>query len=271
MVEPGGRDLAGLQCRDEGVRVVQLRPGGVDVHGAVLHGGELLGADHPRRLGCHRRVHRDDVGLGQQVVELVRGRRVVGIERDDLHAQAREPPGQRLPDRTQADDAGGLPRDLPRPVPLIRDRSALVDAAVANVAVGLDHVAVQREEQRHRHLGHGVGVAAGGTENGDLGRGRGGDVDVVRVTAARAESDQPGHVEHRLPDLVGLDDDDRRPLRGGPLGQLVGGVEAQRLLLDPRVQHDVGDLPERLEALAAERGGDEGPRLVRHGGNTVGV
>ena len=50
-----------------------------------------------------------------------------------------------------------------------------------------------------------------------------------------------------------------------PGGQLVGVVEAQRLVVDPGVEHDVGERAEGVEARAAERGGHEGAMAFGHG------
>ena len=44
---------------------------GVEEDHAVAHGCELLGADHPDGLVGDRRVQRDDVGLGEQLVKAV--------------------------------------------------------------------------------------------------------------------------------------------------------------------------------------------------------
>ena len=78
-------------------------------------------------------------------------------------------------------------------------------------------------------------------------RGGGGDVDVGGVAAARADGDER-EVEDRALHAVGLDDEQVGALGRDPLGELLGVVEAQRLVVDPRVEHDVG------EALGACRG-----------------
>ena len=83
-------------------------------------------------------MHRHDVGLGEQVVERVRG---VGRERvvaDDLHAEAGEPPRRRPAHRAVADDAGGLAGHLPGPEALVGDGAVAVGLAGAHVEVGAD-------------------------------------------------------------------------------------------------------------------------------------
>ena len=88
VVEPGAGQLAAAQGVDQGVGVVQLGAGGVEEDDAVAHGRELLGADHPGGVGGHRRVHRDDVGLGEQLVEAVSRLVVVRVVGDDLSGPA---------------------------------------------------------------------------------------------------------------------------------------------------------------------------------------
>ena len=62
---------------------MQAGPGRVDVHRALLHGGEALGRHEPERVGRDRGVHGHDVGLGDEVVERVGG--VLGERRRDAH------------------------------------------------------------------------------------------------------------------------------------------------------------------------------------------
>ena len=81
VVQARGGHLAVAQRVDERVGVMQLSPGAVEEDDAVAHGRELLGADQPGGVGGHRCVQRDDVGLGEQLVQAVswprrcRGRR----------------------------------------------------------------------------------------------------------------------------------------------------------------------------------------------------
>ena len=97
--------------------------------------------------------------------------------------------------------------------------------------------------------------------------GRRGDVDVGRVAAARADREQR-EVEHRALHRVALDDEQVRALGLDALGELLGAVEAQRAVVDPRVEHDVGaQLAQGLEPVAAERRGHQDLRAVRHRGS----
>ena len=156
-----------------------------------------------------------------------------------MHAEALEPPLRGPADRAEADDAGGATRQLPRAVALVGDLAARVHLAGAHVVVGGHDEAVGREQQRDRHLGDRVGVAARCAQHRDPGLGGGGDVDVVGVAAARPDQLQR-QVEHRALHGVGLDDEDVGAFVDEARRELLAVVQAQRDLLDPRVVHDVG-------------------------------
>ncbi len=134
----------------------------------------------------------------------------------------------------------GLAGELPGPEALVGDGAVAVGLARAHVEVGPHDAPVHREEQRDGHLGDGVGVAAGRPQHGDALLGGGGDVDVGGVAPARADGDER-QVEHRALDAVGLHDQQVGALGLDPGGQVVGVVEPQRLVVDPGIEHDVGD------------------------------
>jgi hypothetical protein len=69
MIQPGGRDLAALQCGDQRIGVVQLGPRGIEEHHAAAHLCELRGADHADGIDGDQCVQRDDVGLLEQLIE----------------------------------------------------------------------------------------------------------------------------------------------------------------------------------------------------------
>jgi hypothetical protein len=118
-----------------------------------------------------------------------------------------------------------------------------------------------RQQQADGHLGDSVGVAAGCVQHGDAGGGCPVDVDVRGVTARRADGHQR-QVEHRPTDRVALADDDRRTLAVDAFGQPLDVVEPERPVLDPRVDHQVDDAAQPLDAGPAEGGGDEGGRAA---------
>ena len=159
-------------------------------------------------------------------------------------------------------------RHLPGPEPLVGDRAVAEHLAGAHVVVGGEEVTGDGEQQTDRQLGHAVGVAAGRVEHRDAGRGGPGDVDVGGVAAGGADGHER-QVEHGALHLVGLAHDDGGALGPGPFGQVGGAVEAQRLVVDPRIEDDVGDLGQPVgarppEGCGDERGGAGGGRLGGH-------
>ena len=175
----------------------------------------------------------------EQLVEAVAGLVVVRVVGDDLHAQPLQPPSQRPADRAEPDQPGGLPGDLPGPEPLVGDRAVAKHLAGPDIRVGGQQVAGRREQQGERHLGDGVGVAARGVQHRDARAGGAGDVDVVGVAAGRGDGPQR-QLEYRTADRIALHDKHIGALGGDPLGQLLGGVDPQRRLIDPRVVDHIG-------------------------------
>ncbi len=264
---PAPDKVAGLQCGDQRVGVVQHCPRGVQEDRPVLHRLVLRCRDQPLGLGRHDRVHRHDVALAEHREQflggVVRGLRVVRVVREDAHPEPFEAPRRGAADRAQPDDSRGPAGELPGAVALIGDLPGGVHLVGAHVGVGRDDEAVDREHQRHRQLRDRVGVAARGAQHRDAGRGRGRDVDVVGVAPARPDRDER-HLEHGSLHRVGLDDEHVGALGSQPLGELLAVVDAQRDLLDPGVVHHVGDAPERVHPLAPEGRGHQCLVSIRH-------
>ena len=245
---------------------MQAGAGRVEVHRALAHRGEGVLVHQAQRLGRRRRVHGDDVGLGQQGVERVVGGVVgVRVERDHGHAESLEAPLHRPAHRTEPDQPGGSPGDLPGPVALVRDRAAAVEIAGAHLAVGHHHVAGGGEQQGDGHLRDPVGVAPGRAQHRDAARRGAGDVDVGGVAAGRAD-DLQGTIEDLAHDEVGLADQDGGADLVDPLGQLGAVPDAQRVLVDPRVVGDRAQLLQPVEPFAPARRGDQRDRLGCAGG-----
>ncbi len=162
-------------------------------------------------------------------------------------------------DRAEAHEPGRQPRDLPGPEALVGDGAVAEHLAGADVRVGGQHVASGRKEQGDRHLGDRVGVAAGRMQHRDARRDRSRDVDVVGVSAGGRDGTQR-QVEYRPAHRIALHDKDvglfcRRALR-----ELLGGVDPQRALLDPRVVDDVDQLLQLVETRTAKGCRHEGAK-----------
>src|SRR5262249_44425470 len=189
-----------------------------------------LGSHHARGLGRDHGVYRHDVGLGEQVVERVRGVVGVRIVRDHAHAEPLETPAGGAPDGTEADEAGGAPGELPGAEALVGDRPVAGDLALTDVPVGAHDAAGDGRQEADRELGDGVGVAPGRPQHGDAVSGGGFDVDVVRIAPAGPYGDER-EIQDRALDRIALDHDDIRAFFGDAVGQLRGVVDTQRLLL----------------------------------------
>ena len=222
-VDRGAGDLALVEGLGQRGLVDQAAPGAVDDPHRGLHPGDLGGADDVAGLGGHRRVQRQEVAAGPQVIQpldaldaqllrLVGGQE--GVEADDRHPEPLRPLRHRQPDPAQPDDAQGLALELRAgelvPVPLARFQAG----------VGLGDVPRQREQQRHGVLGRGDRVAARRVHHHDPAPGRRRHVDVVDPHAGAHDRLEPRlaleHVGGQLRarpdhDPVGLG---QRPLEG---------------------------------------------------------
>ena len=109
-VERGAGDHAVTQRDGECGLVDDGAARGVHEVGVVAHAGERRGVDQVARLRQERRVERDDVRAGEQLVELDPTGLVAvhGVGVDDLHPERTGASGDRLPDRAEADDAERL-------------------------------------------------------------------------------------------------------------------------------------------------------------------
>ncbi len=143
-------------------------------------------------------MERDEVGLGEEVVEvdrlhprlqvqLGRGPVLVG---DDPHPEGPGPHRHRLTDVTEADDPQGLAVQ-PRAHQLLLDPATLLEGGVApGDAAGEGH------EEADGQLRHRQGVGGGGVYDLDAPLDGGGDVDRVQPGSGPGDDAQPlGTVE----------------------------------------------------------------------------
>ena len=180
-VDAGAGDATLGDGVGEGLLVEHAAAGGVDDAHGRLDLGERLLADEADRLGGLREVDRDEVALGEQLVEgdeagaelagALHGD--VGVVGEDLDAEALEPLGDELADAAEADDADLLLEELDPAV------LAALPGAVLQRLVGRGDVARAGEEQPDGELGGGGDVRGGGVDDHDAGLGGGLDVDVV--------------------------------------------------------------------------------------------
>ena len=164
-----------------------------DAH-ALLGLRQRLAAEDAAGLVGQRRVQRDEVGAGEQLVQLDlvdakfdrafgRQERVVG---DDLHLQAVRAVGDDRADIAAADQAERLAGELDAHEPV------LLPLAGLRGLVRLRDLAGEREQHRDRMFGGGDRIAERRVHDDDAARRGGGHVDRVDADAGAADDLQRG-------------------------------------------------------------------------------
>ena len=245
-------NLSRVQGDEQRVLVDQAAARAINDSHAGLHPRQGGRTNDVASLRRERSVNRDVVAAPPQVVERQAcdaqlGRafgREEGVETDHVHVEPLSPLRDRQADPTEPDDAQRLAAEL-----RAGERVALPLPGLQAV-IRLGDVPRQREHQRHRMLGRGDRVAAGGVHHHDPLASRGGYVDVI--------DPDPGPDDHLEPRLVKQDlggelrprsDHDAVGLRQG--GAEAGGVE---LGGDDQFQASLGS--QQFQALVGQ--------LVRH-------
>ena len=180
--------------------VDQSAAGDVDDERGRLHRGELLGADHAgglRRLG---HVDREEVRLGDELVErqelhaelLGASRGDVGVVRDDAHVERGEARGDESADAAESDDADGLLEELGA-----GEGAALPLPGGERGVRGRDATG-EAEDVTDRELSGRDDVRGRRVDDHDTGGGRGLDVDVVESDTGASDDLQLRRVGERL-------------------------------------------------------------------------
>ncbi len=219
-------------------------------------------------VGVERGVERDDVGRRQQLVQLhVAQARCLGIGvgpdvvAEQLAAEPGQDPGDHGTDLPGADDARRLAGEIEP------EQAVEGEVALPHPGVGAVDPAVERQDQRHRVLGHRMRRVGGHPHHRDavaVGRRQ---VDVVVAGAAQRQQAHPGCCEpgdHWLVD--GVVDERAHGLE--PVGEpsrLGGQVGLEEHQLVPVA---VGGGAEELTVVGfrAEDGDAHGSGSVRQGG-----
>ena len=205
-VEGGAGDLARLEGGHHVGLDHQLAAGAVDDAHAVLHLLEGVGVDDVAGRIGERRMQRNEVGAGEQVVQLhlldaevlgpLRGE--IRIEGDDLHLEAERPVGDDRADVAATDDAEGLGGELHA------HEAVLLPFAGLGRGVGGRDVAGEREHHGDGVLGGGDRVAERRVHDDHAAGGGFLHVDVVDADAGAADHLEVGGLgQHVLGDLGG--------------------------------------------------------------------
>ncbi len=215
--------------------VDEAAAGAVDEPRARLHPRDALGGEDVRGLLGLRQVQGDEVGAGEQVVEVLdaldaEGDGALGGEEgvvgDDLHLQPDGARGDHRADVAAADEAEGLAGDLDA------HEARLLPPAGAGRGVGGGDLPGAGEQHGDRVLGGGDRVAEGGVHHHDaLGRGRG-DVDVVDADAGAADDAQGAGLGDQVGGDLGRRADGEAVVAADDLGELRGVLAERRLEVD---------------------------------------
>ena len=221
-VEPGARDAARVQCRDQRVLVHHRTAGDVDEVAVGSERVEDRGVHQLRRSGTAGRQHDEHVaGAGELDRRGVVGPgHVLGAARVvvDLGAEGLEALGGRRPDPAQAEH----PDDGSPDVAGQRQLLAAAPRATADEPVGGRDAAQHVDDQDDGQVGHRVGEDVGGVGHHDAAAGR---LDQVDVVVADAEVGDRSQVRQRV-----------------HLGRADRGASTHDRHLDPRRVGEVGEL-----------------------------
>ena len=212
-IDGSGCDDALLECLGKVRLIDDAAARAVDEANARLHLLHLLHRDHALRLLRQRHVHRDEIGVLDDLVERrdLDAERFgalfinIGIVGEHIHVEGHRALRHARADAAHADDTECLAAQLDADVLLA------VPLALMHRLIGDRDIAGHREHHGHRVLRCRNRVAARGVDDDDaLGR-RGRDVDVVDADAGAADDLE----------LLGTRDDFRRDLRGRAHDQCV--------------------------------------------------
>jgi hypothetical protein len=216
--------------------VDQPAAGAVDEAGALLHLRDHPGVEDAGGLLRFRQVERDEIGAGQQRLQLLdlldaEGAGAlggeIGVEGDDAHLQADGAGGDHAADIAAADQAERLAGDLGP------HEFRLLPLAGLGGGVGGGDLAGDGEHHGDGVLGGGDRVAEGRVHHHDPARGGGGEVDIVDADAGAADDLES----------VGLLQQRGGGLRGGADGEAViaadRGGQRLRILAELGAEIDV--------------------------------
>ena len=184
-VETGTGNRTTAQCSDQRCLVDDRTTSGVDEVRRGTHRLELLWADEMMRLGGVRAVDRHDVGGAQQLIEaealgaelgLDLARHGAAIAIGHRHAERLGPPGQRLADRTHADDAEAAALQARAQQ---HEHAPLPRLVRADDALALAQATGDHQDQRHGDVGRGIGQHTGCVGRDHASLAARGHVDVV--------------------------------------------------------------------------------------------
>ena len=191
-IQPGACHLAGLQSRDEGFLGHQLASRGIDERGAILHFCDRSRIDDLSRGRRERRMERNDVRLGKQLIEgnqpdVVIPRncvRDVGIVDQGLHLEALGALYDFRSDLSVSHYSQNLSLQLDS------HEALAIPLSLLDGLVGLRDFSHQSQQQPHSMLCRADAVSFGSIHHDDPSPRRFGHIDIIHAC-----SRSPDHLE----------------------------------------------------------------------------
>ena len=188
---------------------------------------------------------RETMSACEQFVEAVAGLVVVRVVGDDRDAQSGQPPSQRPADGAETHQAGRPAGDLTAAEALVGDRSVAKHLAGPTSASAGSKWRVAANSSATAISATASALRPGVCRTRESRRWR---RRCRRCSGHRAWMRRPQReLEHRSAHRIGFHHKDICALCSGAVGQLLGGVDAQRGLVDPRVVDHVGQPAQLVE------------------------
>ena len=227
-----------------------------------LHQCDLALPEQVTRLGLERRVHRDEIRFGEEVVEreVAQPQLAFLALRDaprppieELHREGPRAPRDRAPDApAAADEAEGLARD---PRALEAHRLSSREGPRAQRAIALDDAPRHGEQQPEMKVGGRLRHDRGNHRHRNAARGRGGDVDVGGRDLHRGDRAQVRvRAHHLVVDRV-LEQAEEDVAGAHRRLQLLLGHDVDRIRIEMHVRHAA----QTLHGAGGDRLRDEHP------------
>ena len=152
-VDARARQVAVVQRVGQGLGIHHRAAGGVDDIGPPLHLGDVLPADEAPGVVVQRAVERDDVRLGQQLIQGDEGDKG-GLVPPHMALIAQHPAPEGMAQLGGPEADGSDTHDAHRLAPELHPHQAVLGLAGAAAGLHLRHVAQQGEHQAQTQLGH---------------------------------------------------------------------------------------------------------------------
>ena len=243
-VERRPADMAAVEPGLQRRFVDQPTPGAVDDADALLGLGEIVRRQDVAGAVGQRRVQRDEIRPGQQIIEhhlfnaevlraLRRQERIIG---DDLHLQTQRAVGDDRADIARADQPQRLAGEFDP------HEAVLLPLASLGRGIGLRQLAGEREHQRNGMFRRGDRIAKRGVHHHNAARGCRRNIDIVDANPGPADDLQVGGRGQYIFGRLGGGADGKAVIIADDGDQLVLGQPGFLMHLNPPRPENFGSL-----------------------------